>query len=250
MRGLLDFLTLMDATALRAVLVSVSLFVLAGILLVAGRAGGFVDIDAFQAMLAELRTSPFGLAIVIGVFCVAAFFGAPQFALIAAVVAAFGPWTGFGYAWIATMCSGAVTFWTGRLAGERAFRLYAGASANRLSAFIGRNAFAASALVRNVPTAPFIVVNMAFGVSQARFIEYWSGMAVGVVPKIAVVAFAGQSLYGVVSGSPLTAILAAMAAAALWIAGMLYARARVRRERQNIALLRHSELDQSETRVT
>lgn len=224
----------MDATALRAAVVSAGLFGLALILLVAGRAGGLIDVDALQAALGELRRSPWGLAIVVGVFCAAAFVGAPQFGLIAAVVAAFGPWTGFAYAWIATLVSGALTFWTGRLAGEGLFRRYAGAAANRMSDFVGRNAFAASAFVRVLPTAPFIVVNMAFGVSRARFTPFLAGLAIGVLPKTALVAFAGQSLYGAVSGAPVLSALAAVAAGAVWVGIVLYARRQVR-ERQNLA---------------
>ncbi|MEO1015517.1 MAG: VTT domain-containing protein [Pseudomonadota bacterium] len=228
MQAWLQFFNRMDASAWRAIGVTLGLFALVSFLFMAGRAGGLIDVDALQEALAALRASPFGLAIVIGLFCVGAFLGAPQFGLIAAVVVAFGPRTGFAYAWIATLASGALTFWTGRWAGEATFRRYAGASANRLSAFVGRNAFVASAFVRIVPTAPFIMVNMAFGVSRSRFLSYWAGLAVGVVPKTALVAFAGQGVFAALSGSPVAMALAGLAVAVLWIFLMLAARRRLR----------------------
>ena len=184
--------------------------------------------DRAGARREALRGSPWGLPALIAVFCLSAFIGAPQFGLIAAAVVAFGPSTGFFYSWIATLVSGALTFWLGRLAGEGTFRRYAGETANRMSAFIGRNAFMASMIVRNVPTAPFIVVNMAFGVSQAKFLHFMAGMAIGVLPKTALVAFAGGSVLAALKGAPWIAVAAALVAAFGWIGLMLFSRLRLR----------------------
>ena len=64
-----------------------------------------------------------------------------------------------------------------------------------------------SAIVRNVPTGPFLLVNMAFGVSNAKFRDYWIGMGLGIIPKIALVAFAGRSLLAALQGNILIALL-------------------------------------------
>ncbi len=230
-----EFLVRMDRTALRAVVVTLGLFALVFTILLLGKSGMLGTFEDTKASITALAGGPWGLPALILMFCIAAFVGIPQFGLIAAAVVAFGPWLGFGYAWIATMVSGALTFWLGRLAGEATMRRYAGDTANRLAAFIGRNAFLASALVRNVPTGPFIVVNMAFGVSRARFIHYWAGMAIGVLPKIALVAFAGQSVMAALDGRAWIALLAAGAGGGVWIALMLYARARVRAGRKTVS---------------
>lgn len=177
-----------------------------------GRAGYLPDAESVLGWARSLADSPWGLPAIIAVFCVAAFIGVPQFALIAASVAIFGPWLGAAYAWIANMTSGALTFWVGRLAGEPAFRRYAGKRAQKLSGFVGRNALAASALVRIMPSGPFLIVNMAFGVSHAKFRDYWMGMGLGILPKIALIAFAGRSLFAAIEGNPLIAVAAAMAA--------------------------------------
>lgn len=228
MRLVPKFFTRLDSSARRALLVTLGLFGLVGAVFLLGKTGAIGDIDALQTTLQDSADSPWGLAILIAIFCLAAFLGVPQFGLIAAAVVAFGPVLGFGYSWVATMISGSVTFWIGRFAGEDTFRRYAGNMANRMASFIGRNAFAASAIVRNVPTGPFVVVNMAFGVSTARYSHFLAGMALGILPKIALVAFAGQSLMAALRGSPWIAALAALAAAAVWIGLMLYARRRMR----------------------
>lgn len=228
------FLRRLDATASRTVLVSLVLFALVIAIFLIGKSGLLIDLDGLEGQMGALASGPWGLPALIGVFIVCAFLGVPQFVLIGMAVVAFGPVMGFAYSWVATLVSGTATFFTGRLAGEDAIRRYGGNFANRMSAFIGRNAFIASALVRNVPTGPFLLVNMAFGVSQARFSHYLAGMAVGVLPKLFLVAFAGQSVLSALGGRPLLAVAAAIAALALWLLLALYARQRVKAHQNNI----------------
>ena len=247
MRIVPKFFTRMDASAQRSVLITLALFVLVIAVFIVGKSGGVLNIEAARAALDELSDGPWALVVLIVIFCLAAFLGAPQFGLIAMAVAVFGPMQGAVYSWVATMVSGLVTFWLGRFAGEDTFRRYAGNMANRMSAFIGRNAFVASGVVRNVPTGPFLIVNMAFGISQAKFLHYWAGMAFGIIPKITLVAFAGQSIMAAIGGAPLLAVLAAIAAGGVWIALMLYARRRVRTQtsgfEENSNNLDSSEID-------
>lgn len=228
MRGVIQFLRRLDASRARTVWVSLLLFGMVIAIFVLGKTGVVMDLDATRAAMDELSSGPWGLPALIAVFCIAAFLGAPQFVLIGIAVFAFGPILGFAYSWFATLVSGAVTFWVGRLAGEGVVRRHGGNFANRLSAFIGQNAFAASAIVRNVPTGPFLLVNMVFGVSRARFSHYLGGLAIGVLPKISLVAFAGTSIMQAFEGHPILAIFAALVAVGIWIALVLYARARLR----------------------
>jgi uncharacterized membrane protein YdjX (TVP38/TMEM64 family) len=163
------------------------------------------------------------------VFTLSAFLGVPQFILIAACVVAFGPWFGFLYSWLATVASAAVTYWLGRGPTARALERFGGRTTARLKRFVGRNAFYASFIIRNVPSAPFIVVNMAFGAARASFAGFMAGCALGVLPKTALVAFFGGSFMTAVSGDGIwtSAILAAVAVA--WLGVMLAVRELVKR---------------------
>jgi uncharacterized membrane protein YdjX (TVP38/TMEM64 family) len=168
-------------------------------------------------------------------FCLTAYILAPQFVLIAAAVAAFGPVTGFVYSWIGTIASGVLTFYTGRFAGADFVRRYGGNTVNRMSRFIGRNDFLASAIVRNLPTAPFIVVNMAFGVSHANFWRYIGGLTVGVIPKTLIVALLGQSVLSAMGGGVILAIGVAITVVGIWVTVALAARRAVRGEKPELA---------------
>lgn len=230
MRRLLSFLFEMDARAVGAVLVTAGLFASVAALFLLGKtAAGAEAVAGLEAWLEGFAGSGLGLPATVLVFTAAAFLGVPQFLLIAACVVAFGPWAGFAYSWAATVASAAVTFWTGRLIGARALARWGGDRLNRLSGRLGENAFVGSFIVRNVPSAPFVVVNMAFGVSRARFGSFLAGCALGVLPKTMVVALLGTSVRTAVSGDGVWSSLIALALAAVWIAAMLVARVWLRR---------------------
>lgn len=193
-----------------------ALLAVIGAVFVLGRAGALPWVDEALERAEALAGSPWGVPALVGLFCVGAFLGIPQFVLMGIAVAGFGPWLGMAYAWLATLCSGALTFWTGRLGGEGLFKRYAGARALKLSAFLGRNAFKASALVRLVPSGPFIAVNMAFGMSGARFSGFLAGLAIGAMPKLALIALAGQGLVAAQTGAAWVVAGAVGGAALLW----------------------------------
>ncbi len=225
MKSLLAFLNNLDARASRTLWVSAAMAVLVAVLFVAGKtSGAFGLADETDRFLAGLRDGPWGLPATILLFCAGAYLAAPQFVLIGAVVLAFGPVEGFWFAWIATLVSGVLTFFTGRLAGADLLRRYGGQRANRLSRFIGRNDFLASLIVRNVPSAPFIVVNMAFGVSHASFPRFLAGMAIGIVPKTLLIALLGQSAAAALGGAPVMAAALVLAVVGIWMTVALLAR--------------------------
>ena len=230
MRWIIDFLSNMEARRWRAVLATALLLGAMIALFAVGKSQLGLDAEGrLEAWLTGFRHGPWGLVAAIVVFTVSAFFGAPQFILIAACVVAFGPWFGFLYSWIATVVSAGVTYWLGRGPTARLLERHGGKTVGRLTRFVGKNAFYASFMIRNVPSAPFIVVNMAFGAARASFPGFLAGCALGVLPKTALVAFFGGSFMTAVSGDGIwtSAILAGVALA--WLALMLVVRELVKR---------------------
>ncbi|MET3834849.1 putative membrane protein YdjX (TVP38/TMEM64 family) [Brevundimonas sp. UYEF29] len=230
MRWIIDFLSNMEARRWRAVLATALLLGAMIALFAVGKSRLGLEAEGrLEDWLAGFRQGPWGLVAAIVVFTVSAFFGAPQFILIAACVVAFGPWFGFLYSWIATVVSAGVTYWLGRGPTARLLARHGGKTVGRLTRFVGKNAFYASFMIRNVPSAPFIVVNMAFGAARASFPGFLAGCALGVLPKTALVAFFGGSFMTAVSGDGIwtSAILAGVALA--WLALMLVVRELVKR---------------------
>ncbi|WP_293612154.1 VTT domain-containing protein [Ponticaulis sp.] len=236
MNRIVKFIGRMDASAWRALIITGLLLTSVVLMLVVGKMFLFDGegdglMAQLQTYLHEHRTAPYMFLVVAVLYCVLAFLGAPQFGLIGMTVLAFGSVLGFFYAWGATLVSASVAFWIGRGFGMSLVQRYGGDSILRLSRFMGRNVFIASAIVRNVPTAPAIVVNMAFGASDARFSGFLAGTGLGIIPKTLMIALFGQAVAQSLTGNPLFAAVSVVAMALLWIPLMLFARSNLAEKR-------------------
>jgi uncharacterized membrane protein YdjX (TVP38/TMEM64 family) len=224
------FVMNMEARAWRAVAVSFLLFGGVGLVFLFGASLLGLDGAAeVERWMGAGVTGPWALPVAVASFAAFAFLGVPQFVLIAAAVVAFGPWAGFAYSWVGTLISALVGFALGRRFGSRALSAVGGPGVRRFMEMIGRNGFMASLVVRLAPSAPFIVVNMAAGVTPMRLRDFAAGTAIGIVPKIALTAFAGASAVRALSGGGAGHWLVLGAAAAVWLGSALVARAWIRR---------------------
>ncbi len=227
---LTDFVNNMDARAWRAVAVTIGLLVAVFAILAVARLFFGDEIERFvKSSLGGAERAHWGLPAAIAVFCITALVGAPQLILIAACVVAFGPERGFWYAWVATIASGAMTYWLGKLSSAQTRRRFGGATGGRFTRFMGQNGFLASFVVRFAPTAPFIVVNMAFGAANVGFGPFLAGLSLGVLPKTAIVAFAGDGIMDALEGKLGSAALMGAGAIALWLLGVVAIRGLIRR---------------------
>ena len=222
----------MDAKAWRTLAVSFLLFGGVGLVFLFGaQVLGFNGEATVERWLGA-ASGPWALPVAVAAFAVLAVAGVPQFVLIAAAVVAFGPWTGRGYSGIGTLVSSLVGFYLGRVAGARTLERFSGDGVKRFMSLVGRNGFLASLVVRLVPSAPFIVVNMAAGVTPMRVLDFTAGTAIGIVPKIVLTAFAGNSivrlLHGEVGRDALWLVLIAMAWVGIGWLARLWLRARER----------------------
>lgn len=230
MRRFLDFILNMEGRRWRALLATALLLGATLALLAVGKSQmGLEAEEKLEAWLQGYAGSPWAFAATVVLFVAAAFIGAPQFILIAACVVAFGPSLGFWYSWAATVASAAVTYWMGRGPTARLIDRWGGRTMGRLKGFVGKNAFYASFMIRNVPSAPFIVVNMAFGATRAEFWRYLAGCALGVLPKTALVAFFGGAVVTAVSGDGIYTSLILAGVAVVWLGLMLAVRELVKR---------------------
>lgn len=217
MRRLFDFLSNMDAQAWRALFVSFVLFGGVGLVFVFGaQLLGFDGEGTLEGWLGAAR-GPWSLPVAVAAFAALAFIGTPQIVLIAAAVVAFGPVTGAAYSWIGTMASALVGFYLGRAAGAATLERLSGEGVARFMRLVGENGFLASLIVRLVPSAPFIVVNMAAGVTPMRALHFVAGTGIGIVPKIVLTAFAGASIIQLMRGEIGRHWVAIAAVAGVWL---------------------------------
>lgn len=180
------------------------------------------------------RHSPWAAPAAILGFAGLASIGAPQIVLIPALVAAFGPWAGFFYSWVGKLLHCSLGFAVGRRFGAAALERHAGPKLSATMAQLARHGFAASAAIRMVPTVPSVVVNVAAGCTPIRFTDFIAGTALGSIPKMALIAFAGSAALAGLRGAGIEAWIAVAAAAIAFLAvavvGRTWMRALARRD--------------------
>jgi len=216
----------MDRQAATAVFVVVAMFFVVAAMALLGSASLNVDNGEYYKIFQEFAKSEWVVLIIITIFVLGSFVGVPQWALIAGMVVAFGWDKGATGAWACTLLSASINFWIARWIGVERVRRFGGELVNRITSVIRNNGFVSSFAVRFVPTGPFILVNMAAGVSGMKYLHFISGTALGIIPKIVIV---GLITTGVVSEDQSSWIrVGVIALAVLFIGLMLLARKRIR----------------------
>ena len=181
-----------------------------------------VDISDVDDWFAAVRHSPYAKIIIIAVFVAGSFMSLPQWALFVAAIGVFGPVTGGVLSWIGTLTSASVNFIAGHRLGRARFERYLKPD-TRLDRFMVRlreNGALASFAVRFVPTGPFVLVNMLAGASGLRYRSFFVGTALGIIPKIMIVAFIAQ---GVIAKESSWLVTMVCVLAALVFVGVIWA---------------------------
>lgn len=190
----------------------------------------FVNFDtaSMNAWLEGFSGSPFAIPATLALYTGLAFISAPQWMLHGASVFAFGPVQGAMIAWCATMVSASFDFWLGRRLGAERVSKLTGGLVSKLIDVVQKHGFWTSLIVRIVPTGPFVVVNMAAGVTRMKFWAFLVGTGIGIIPKIVTIAFFGEGVQGAISGRGPMYVGMTAAIALVWIAGMYLASAKLK----------------------
>ena len=176
------------------------------------------DINGWMTALDD---TVWAIPVTIILFCLLAFIGAPQWMLVAGAILAFGTIEGSILSWFASLCSASLGFFLGQILGAERLSRVDDKLVQKLSNAVRKNGFMTSLVVRLVPTGPAILVNLAAGVSRMKYRHFLSGTAIGIIPKILIIALVGQGIISGLSGSYLVVGFAALAIIAIslsWIA--------------------------------
>ena len=229
MNRLRTFWDNIDAGMVRGGLVILAaVAVVSAIVVTASKLIGFDENGLLSQAFHAVSGSYWAIPVVIAIFTAGSFVGAPQFVMVALAVAAFGPFKGFLYSYVATLCSATVNFQLARLLGADWMRRRGFPAFDRISGIVGRNGFMTSLLVRVVPSAPFVVVNAGLGLTETSYLAFIAGTAAGIIPKTAIIALLGKVVERATSGD-VTAIAYLAGAMLLWLSLAVVARYLIRR---------------------
>jgi len=162
--------------------------------------GSGEDAGAFaRRWIDATGSSPLGVLGVTLAFILVASLGFPVTVLIAALAATFGPWRSLAIAGFGVAVSSMIGFHLGRRlrdrrAGAAAEGLDRDVGAGRVTRLVQRmegRGLLAVAVLRNLPVAPFALVNMGCGATRLDPGRFLAGTLLGMAPGIAVLCALG-----------------------------------------------------------
>lgn len=197
----------------------------------------YAEPAALMAMVEPLRTHPLGPLAWIAVFAVLSAVGVPVTALIVVTLMLFGALKGGVTALVAGLVGGFITYGLGRVMLRRTVRRLSGKRIGRLTQRLAERGWLAMAVVRLLPIAPFVVVNLVAGSARIRPRDFLLGTLVGMSPGIIILAVAADRFAAALRNpTPGTIALAAGlflgAGLALFAVGRLLERAHAGPRRQ------------------
>lgn len=226
-KSVVEYFNRTDRQTLRSVALMLGVIIFVIALLIYGRHVLGINQDDIFEPLKHVQESSWAFPVTACVFILAAFLGVPQWSLIAVSVIVFGPLYGAIYAWGASLLSALTGFVVAKYLGAKHLEAYRGQTIKRLVGLIRENGFGMSFLIRLVPSGPFVIVNMAAGISGMSLLVFLLGTALGIIPKIAVIALLGRGIDGTLADQKAVLAAVSFSLAAVCIAGMLWARRRI-----------------------
>lgn len=128
-----------------------------------------------------LETSgPWAPAVYIGGYAAGVCLFMPGTLLATVGAAIFGPYFGFIYVWLGAMIGASIAFFIGRYLGRDFAASLIGDRLRKYDEAIERNGFATVLYLRLV-YFPFTPMNFGMGLTRVRFMDYFSGTALGII---------------------------------------------------------------------
>ncbi|TAL17963.1 MAG: DedA family protein [Aquabacterium sp.] len=138
--------------------------------------------DALSQLGRDLLASPLGGAAVLGAYVLAVLLAMPVYVLITAGALVFGPWPGMAYALGGMVLGAWFTYGIGRLTGARLIERMADDRFGLLLRRLQRRGLWTVVLIRFLPIAPFLLVNMTAGAVRVRQRDFVLGTFLGLLP--------------------------------------------------------------------
>ncbi|MCF8100754.1 MAG: VTT domain-containing protein [Desulfarculaceae bacterium] len=174
----------------------VIILVVLGGLAVAWRWGPLSDVldaSALASWAYQFSRGPAGVLLVFGAFLLGGAVMLPVTLLMLATGLVYGPWLSPLYALGGCLLSAVAFYWIGRLLGREAVERLAGDGLNELSRRLAEHGVINVAIMRNLPVAPFTVVNLVAGASRISFRDFALGTLLGLLPGVILfTTFAGR----------------------------------------------------------
>ncbi|MUG45902.1 TVP38/TMEM64 family protein [Paenibacillus woosongensis] len=143
----------------------------------------------------------------------------PTIVIVGANAAIYGLWPGFLYSWIGLVTGSLLTFWLIRKASDTLFirRWAAKPKVQKAMVWAQRNGFSFVFLLSLLPIGPFVVINMAAGLTRMRTVPFAAAVVLGKGVMVFCISYIGTHLADFIH-QPVELIgVALFIAASLWL---------------------------------
>lgn len=205
----------------RALTRLLALFVMAALVLAIWRWSPLVEgagPEQINELLDRVSASRFAGLLVVGTYLLGSFIVFPVTALIAATGVAFGPWEGLIWASVATLAASVANYYLARLLPSPLVDRWLGRWTRKMSSRFRRDGIVAIMIARNIPFAPFTLVNVVAGLANIRFRDYLAGTILGMGPTILALTILGDRLRGAWVSPTLENVILLLLAIGVWFA--------------------------------
>ncbi len=144
--------------------------------------------------LRSFRDSPWAIILVCAIYMLAGLLFFPVSVLSLAVAMVFGAMWGVVFGMAGAMASTLLLFTIGQFVGKRGLKSLIGPRMNKIDQQFAKNGILGVAIIRNIPVAPFSLVNMVAGVSSIKLHQFMLGTFIGMLPLMIVKASVGGSI--------------------------------------------------------
>jgi phosphatidylserine/phosphatidylglycerophosphate/cardiolipin synthase-like enzyme/uncharacterized membrane protein YdjX (TVP38/TMEM64 family) len=176
----------------------------------------YINSENLAAWAHEIRGNPLSFLGVMGAYVVGGLIMVPITLLIGVTAMVYSPVWGAFYAMSGCLLNALTIYLVGSRLGKQSVRKLAGRKLNHLSRQMAKQGILTVAIVRNIPVAPFTIVNMLAGASHIKLKDYLVGTAIGMLPGILVITiFADRLLHTIQKPGWINALIAAAIAAVM-----------------------------------
>ncbi|GIO28911.1 MULTISPECIES: TVP38/TMEM64 family protein [Paenibacillus] len=143
----------------------------------------------------------------------------PTIVIVGANAAIYGLWLGFLYSWIGLVTGSLLTFWLIRKASDTRFirRWAAKPKVRKAMSWAQRNGFSYVFLLSMLPIGPFVVINMAAGLTRMPTASFAAAVVLGKGVMVFCVSYIGTHLSDFVHQPVKFIGVALFIAASLWL---------------------------------
>ncbi|MBI1276058.1 hypothetical protein GC177_08815 [bacterium] len=149
--------------------------------------------EHIRPLLESVRSTAWAVPAAIGIYTIAMLCFFPHMAMSAAVVLIFPPLEAICICMAGSLISASIGYGIGRRLGLRSARALVGDAAQKVSGYAKKGGVLGIALLRMLPIAPYMVVNLALAMLEVPFFVFLAGTFFGALPGAIIASLLGYS---------------------------------------------------------